>query len=84
MSDPINYFEFDPEITGKVIDVCSKDPTWLRFQRERLELTWEHLDTTDNSPVLVARFDPLRKRGRLTVSDGFGKIIVQTEVRRWA
>ena len=84
MSDSINYFEFDPEITGKVIDVCSKDSTWLRFQRERLELTWEHLDTTDNSPVLVARLDPLRKRGRLTVSDGFGKIIVQTEVRRWA
>ena len=76
-------FDFDAETYGQIMDHCLRDPVYVRYQRERLELTFEHLDTTDDSPELVAMFDPMRKRGKLTVRGKDGRQIVQTEVRSW-
>ena len=79
----MNHEGFDPEIAGQVIEVCLRDETFARYQRERLELIYEHLDITEHSPRLEARFDPLRKKGRLRVLSAEGSEIFRTEVRKW-
>jgi hypothetical protein len=79
----VQDFNFDPETYGQIMEHCLRDPLFVRYQRERLELIYEHLDTTEDSPELVARFDPLKKKGILKVRGRDGKQIVQTEVRSW-
>lgn len=79
----MEHFDFDADTYGAIMDHCLTDPLFVRYQRERLELIYEHLNTTDDSPELVARFDPLKKKGVLKVRGRDGKQIVQTEVRSW-
>lgn len=79
----MEHFDFDAETYGAIMDHCLRDPLFVRYQRERLELIFEHLDTTDASPWLDAKFDPLKKKGILKVRGKDGKQIVQTEVRSW-
>lgn len=78
----MEQFDFDAEVHGQIIDWCLKDPVYVRYQRERLELIFEHLTTDVGSPWLDAVWHPVRKKGKLRVMDG-GKTILQTEVKPW-
>lgn len=79
----MDQFDFDADTYGAIMDHCLTDPLFVRYQRERLELIYEHLTTADGSPWLEARFDPLKKRGKLTVRTRDGKRVVETEVKAW-
>ena len=74
---------WDPEFMGIIWEYAAKDPTWMSYQRERLELTLEHLEY-GRGKILEAAYDAATRHGRLTVRDEDGSVIVATEVRRWA
>jgi hypothetical protein len=76
-------FESMPEMMTWLLDTMFQDATYVRYQRERMELIYEHLECR-HSTYLEARYDSKNRRGKLRVIDPVqGRTVVETEVRAW-